>query len=100
MPAEWAKISPSPLSWAPRIRPPIPDLQNTPDLSSFVTVFLRLTQPGLSLVKGMLLADEANNDIGFLSLSLMDARKKPLSEVQQNQPGLKQAISQHVSGYA
>ena len=65
MPAEWAKISPSPLSWAPRIRPPIPDLQNTPDLSSFVTVFLRLTQPGLSLVKGMLLADEANNDIGF-----------------------------------
>ena len=52
-------------SWAPRIRPPIPDLQNTPDLSSFVTVFLRLTQPGFILVKGMLLADEANNDIGF-----------------------------------
>ena len=45
--------------------PPIPDFQNTPDLSSFVTVFIRLTQPGLSLVKGMLLADEANNDIGF-----------------------------------
>ena len=69
--------------------PPIPDLQNTPDLSSLVTVFLRLTRPGLSLVNGMLLADEANNDFGFWSLSVMDVRKKPLSEEQHNQPDLK-----------
>ena len=65
MPADGAKKLSSPAQLASSYSPPpIPDLQNTPDLSSLVTVFLRLTRLGLRLVKGMLLAEEAGNDIG------------------------------------
>jgi len=45
--------------------PPIPDLQNVPDLPPLITVLLRLTRLGLRLMKGMLLAHEAGNDIGI-----------------------------------
>ena len=44
--------------------PPIPNLQNVPDLAPLITVLLRLTRLGLRLMKRMLLADEASNDVG------------------------------------
>ncbi len=44
--------------------PPIPNLKNVPDLAPLITVLLRLTRLGLRLMKRMLLADEASNDVG------------------------------------